>query len=272
MKIACIQPKIHQNINNCYSEIENLLKRLIDKVSKIDIICLPERWVPLLNDVSQNIQKERGESYAFVKNLAREYQTNIISGAIWEKRKNSRKPYISSYFFNEDGEEVGRQDKIHLYSYEQEQFEPGNELNLFVLNDFFFAILICFDMAFFETPRLAVEHGADVLFSPTQIREEGMYNWNVYLQARALENRIPVVACNSVGNFFKRKFLGNSKIISFVKDFISPSKLKVVEGPKDSGFIFDDIDLIYPRKLRKIRLNERIEKSEIKVKVINKKN
>ena len=71
---------------------------------------------------------------------------------------------------------------------------------------------------------------------------------------------------------FKRKFLGNSKIISFVKDFISPSKLKVVEGPKDSGFIFDDIDLIYPRKLRKIRLNERIEKSKINVKVINKKN
>ena len=269
MKIACIQPKIHQNLHNCYSEIEHLLKRLIEKFTKIDIACLPERWIPFLNDISQNIQKERGESYSFIKNLAGEYQINMISGAIWEKRKNSRKPRITSYFINEKGEEIGRQDKIHLYTYEQEHFQPGNELNLFTLDSFLFAILICFDMAFFETPRLAVENGADILFSPTQIREEGMYNWNIYLQARALENRIPVVACNSVGAYLKRRFLGNSKIISFVERFVSPSKLKLVEGPKGSGFVFDDIDLIYPRKLREIRLNEKIEKSNINVKIIN---
>ncbi|MFX1392758.1 MAG: carbon-nitrogen hydrolase family protein [Promethearchaeota archaeon] len=269
MKIACIQPKIHQNIHNCYSEIQYLLNKLIEKATKIDIVCLPERWIPFLNDISLNIQKERGENYSFIKNIAREYQINIISGAIWEKRKNSEKPRITSYFINEEGEEIGRQDKIHLYTYEQEYFEPGNELNLFMLDSFLFAILICFDMAFFETPRLAAEHGADVLFSPTQIRQEGMYNWNIYLQTRALENRIPVVACNSVGSYLKRRFLGNSKIISFVENFISPSKLKVVEGPKVSGFVFDDIDLIYPRKLREIRLNEKIEKSKINVKIIN---
>ncbi|TFG24884.1 MAG: carbon-nitrogen hydrolase family protein [Promethearchaeota archaeon] len=270
MIIACIQPKIHQSIKKCYSEIEYLLKMLIDQVAKIDIICLPERWVPLLNDISQNIQKERGENYSFIKTIAGEYQINIISGAIWEKRKNSRKPTITSYFINEKGEEVGRQDKIHLYSYEKGQFEPGNELNLFSFNEYFFAILICFDMAFFETPRLAAENGADVLFSPTQIREEGMYNWKIYLQARALENRIPIIACNSVGSFNKRRFLGNSKIISFVKNFISPSKLKIVEGPKDSGYIFDDIDLKFPKKIRKIRFNEKIEKNNIKINVINK--
>ncbi|TFF98546.1 MAG: carbon-nitrogen hydrolase family protein, partial [Promethearchaeota archaeon] len=144
MIIACIQPKIHQSINRCYSEIEQILKILTDKVANIDIICLPERWVPLLNDISQNIQKERGENYSFIKNLAGEYHINIISGAIWEKRENSRKPRITSYFINEKGEEVGRQHKIHLYSYEQGQFEPGKELNLFSFNEYFFAILICF--------------------------------------------------------------------------------------------------------------------------------
>ena len=125
-------------------------------------------------------------------------------------------------------------------------------------------------MAFYETPRLAAEHGADLLISPTQIREEGMHNWNIYLQARALENRIPVVACNSVGSLLKRRFLGKSKIISFVKNFVSPSKLKIVEGPKGSGYIFDEIDLKFPRKIRKIRLNEKIEKNNIKVNVVNK--
>jgi len=269
MKIACIQPEISSKRAVCYSEIERLLNELLTNVDKCSVVCLPERWVPFSDDLPKNLQKERGQDYQFVRNLSKEYGINFISGAIWEKRDLLKKPCITSYFFSEDGEEIGRQDKIHLYSYERDQFEVGKELNLFKLDNYLFAILICFDMAFYETPRLASENGADFLISPTQIREEGMHNWNIYLQARALENRIPVVACNSVGSFLKRRFLGNSKIISFVKSFISPSKLKIVEGPIGSGYVHDEIDLNFPKKIRKIRLNEKIEKSEIKVKIIN---
>jgi len=122
-------------------------------------------------------------------------------------------------------------------------------------------------MAFFETPRLAAENGADILFSPTQIKTEGIQNWDIYLKARALENRIPVVACNTFGRILKNKFPGHSKIISFLNDFISPSKLRIVEGLYDSsGFIFDEFDLTFPKKLRKLRFKEIIEKSEINVK------
>ncbi len=270
MKIACIQPEVHQNRNKCYSEIKSLVKDLLQEVDKCDIICLPERWVPLSKDMTQNFQKERGKDYSFVKNLAKEYQLNILSGAIWEKRIHQKKPSITCYYFNEKGEEMGRQDKIHLYSYEREQFEPGKVLNIFKLDNSRFAILICFDVAFFETPRLAAENGAEVLFSPTQIRKEGMDNWNVYLKARALENRIPIIAINTFGSFFKRKFLGNSKIISFIKGNISPSKLKVVEGPLgSSGFIYDNIDLKFPNKLRKIRFKEKIEKNKIGIRKID---
>ena len=270
MKVACIQPKIFQSRNNCYFEVEKLIKSMLDETNNCDIICLPERWVPIYANSAKNFQKERGDDYAFIKNLAKEYNINILSGGIWEKRDNLKKPLITCYFFNESGKEVGRQDKIHLYSYEREQFEPGKVLKLFkIKNLYYFAILICFDMAFFETPRLAVENGASILFSPTQIREDGMYNWDIYLKARALENRVPIAACNSVGHYFKRNFLGNSKIISFTKGKISPSKLKIIEGPIDSsGFIFDEVDLIFPKKLRKIRLKEKIEKNKINVKII----
>lgn len=124
-------------------------------------------------------------------------------------------------------------------------------------------------MAFFETPRVAAENGAEILFSPTQIRAEGIQNWEIYLKARALENRIPVVACNTYGSLFKRKFPGQSKIISFVKDYISPSKLRVVEGPIDSsGFVYDEINLDFPKKLRKLRFKEIIDKNSIKVRKI----
>ena len=90
---------------------------------------------------------------------------------------------------------------------------------------------------------------------------------------RSLENRIPIAACNTYGTFYKRKFLGNSKIISFIKGNITPSKLKLTEGPlASSGSILDDIDLDFPRKLREIRLNEKIDETNIKIKKIERNN
>ena len=269
MKVACIQPHIYTSLKKCYHEVKNQIFNLLEECNSLDLICLPERWTPLSNTISENIQIERGKNYLFIKDIAKEYCLNIISGAIWEKRKKLNKPYITSYFIDEKGEEIGRQDKIHLYTYEREYFESGKVINLFKINNRFFSILICFDMAFFETPRLAAENGADFLLSPTQIREEGMQNWDIYLKARALENRIPVIACNSVGKIYKRNFIGNSKIISFFENFMTPSKLKIIEGPKSAGFIYGEIDLDFPKKLRQIRLKEKINKEDIKVKIVN---
>ncbi|MFX1477260.1 MAG: carbon-nitrogen hydrolase family protein [Promethearchaeota archaeon] len=273
MRVACIQPQVFQERFQCYLEIERILKTLLNNHKNCDIACLPEKWTPYNTDINKNFQEERGDDYAFIKNLAYKYKIRIVSGAIWEKRDKTKKPVITCYYFNKNGEEIGRQDKIHLYSHERKNFQSGKELKLFKMNDVgSFAILICFDMAFFETPRLAIENGADLLFSPTQIREDGMDNWYVYLKARALENRVPIVACNSFGEYLERKFLGCSKILSFYKGNISPSKLKIVEGPKNSsGYVFSDIDLRYPRKLREIRLGEKIDKNKIKVKFINNK-
>jgi len=270
VRIACVQPEVFQENNKCYLLIEDIIKDIFSNHDSCDIICLPERWVPLTREKKVNVQKERGKNYQFVKQLANDYSVSIISGAIWEKRESSSKPRITSYFFDNFGEEVGRQDKIHLYSYERKNFEPGEDLQIFSFKNMCFAILICFDMAFFETPRLAAESGADILFSPTQIRSDGIENWEAYLKARALENRIPVVACNTFGKILKRNFPGRSKIISFVEDFISPSKLRIVEGPIDSsGFICDEIDLIFPKKLRKLRFKEIIEKSAINVRKVD---
>ncbi|MFO8019283.1 MAG: carbon-nitrogen hydrolase family protein [Promethearchaeia archaeon] len=269
MKIACIQSKILNTREKCYQEIENILKNLLAEHSDCDIVCLPERWVPLNGDMNSNLQKERGDDYTFAKRLAERYSINVISGAIWEKRDHLEKPIITCYYYNERGEEIGRQNKIHLYTYERKFFTSGKEIKIFKLGAYNFAILICFDMAFYETPRLAAENGADLLFSPTQIRREGIENWKIYLRARALENRIPVAACNTLGEIGEKTFPGNSQLISFLKGPLTPSKLKIIEGPFNSrAFVCDSFDLEFPRKLRKHRLNEKVDQDQIKVKKV----
>lgn len=269
MKIACIQPKLLESREKCYRKIEDIIKQLLSECGKCEIICLPERWVPLNNDIPSNFQEERGDDYKFVKNLAERYSINLISGAIWEKRKNSSKPIITCYYFNDEGEEIGRQNKIHLYTYERQFFMPGEELKIFKFRNYQFAILICFDMAFYETPRLAVENGVDILFSPTQIKKAGIDNWKIYLKARALENRIPVVACNTCGKIRDITFPGNSQLVSFSGGPLTPSRLKIKQGPYEKhGFVYDDLDLEFPKKLRNHRLKEKVEKDQIRVKFI----
>jgi len=119
----------------------------------------------------------------------------------------------------------------------------------------------------FDIPRLAVTNGAELLISPTLIREEGLENWGIYLKAKSLGNKVPIAACNPYGVFREIVYPGNSKIISFEKGFYSPSKLKVVEAPLNQNAILSkNIDLKFPNKLRKDRFKESVNLDKIRLK------
>jgi predicted amidohydrolase len=234
-----------------------------------DLIMLPERWrsVPPKENFFDAIEVERGHSYQLLKKIAIENGVWIITGGIWEKRSNGSY-YITCYVFDDQGQEIGRQDKLHLYSYEPKIFTPGNQLRIFTHqpSNSKFAILICFDIAFFETPRLAIENKAEFLLSPTLIRTEGLYNWNIYLQARALENRVPIAACNPVGTIFGNSYSGKSKIIRFKRGHISPSVLEITEGAEsEQSIISKKVNLSFPNSIRKKRIGEKRDPSTIQI-------
>lgn len=254
---------------DCFLEIQNLIKSIPSIEEDCDLICLPERWIKTNSNLEKNIQEERGAHYKFIKKIAKKYHVNILSGGIWENREKTNKNYVTCYYFDKNGEEIGRQDKIHLYLFEKRYFEPGDTLNLFNLDGNLFSILICFDMVF-ETPRLAVKNGAELLITPTLIRKEGLENWGIYLKAKSLENKVPIAACNPYGILRDIMYPGNSKIISFEKGFYSPSKLEVVEAPlNENAVLTKNIDLKFPNKLRRDRFKESVNLDKIRLKKYN---
>lgn len=270
IKISLLQCKISINHKKMSENITELVKNAVEQSP--DIIVLPERWrpIPERDNFYESIDIERGSDYSLIKNLSKEYSISIISGGIWEKRNGTEnhKPFITSYYFDDSGEEIGRQDKLHLYSYEPVVFQPGTSLNIFThkKKSVKFSILICFDVAFYETPRLCVEEGAELLISPTLIRQDGIHNWNIYLQARALENRVPIAACNPVGDFYGRHYPGKSKIISFKTGYESPSELLIGESKSDiQDILTREINISFPNKIRKKRLGEKIDVNTISV-------
>jgi predicted amidohydrolase len=275
IKISLIQPMVHKNNEINFSNMETLIENACQQNPQI--ICLPERWYfvdPLANNqisLEGCLQPERSSQYNYVKQWAKEYNISIISGAMWEKEKSGRNNFINAYFFDKNGQEKFQQRKIHLYSLEKQGFQAGNELICFQDDNsrVKFCILICFDLNISSNlTKLAVINGCEIIFSPTLIRSDGAENWKIYLQARALENRVPVASCNSIFNYFNRRFNGQSKIVHFKKGSSSPAKLLIQEATEKQEILTKTVNLSFPNKIRKERIQEEFGPSEITVKNI----
>ncbi|MHA1776490.1 MAG: hypothetical protein DRO88_03995 [Promethearchaeia archaeon] len=284
IKIALIQPQITYNNEKNQNQISNLIKQAVLK--KPDIICLPERWyhidfpllinsdgsIKLKNERENIFQPKQGEQYHLVQAWARKFHTPIISGGIWEKNPSDQNAIINCYYFDAEGNEKFSQNKIHLYGIEKKLASPGKNLVIFhdkQLN-FKFSILICFDLHISSyLLSQAVSHGAEMIFSPTLIREDGINNWKIYLQARALEYRIPIASCNSVYEAFGRKFIGRSKILTFYKGKASPVHLKLWEMGNQAGELTQTVDLEFPNSIRQERVRERLDNNKIEIMDLN---
>jgi predicted amidohydrolase len=262
--VSCLQPRIRGENAQCYEAVESLIS--LAKSENAEFALLPERWLPfsISSEISKYIFETGGEPVQFLQDCAMKYEIGIITGGIWEYVGGF--PKIACYVIDSSGKIVGRQEKIHLYAYEKSFFKPGDTISIFHAGGLCFAVLICFDITFYETPSMAVQAGADILFSPTLIRKEGIRNWKIYLRARALENRVPIVACNSLGEYSGSQYLGLSQIIQFKPGYTSPSKLSIQTMPKNvEAILSGEVNYKFPRRLRRERLAERIDFGSLKV-------
>ena len=152
---------------------------------------------------------------------------------------------------------LGRQLKIHPFGPQRKVVKAGTKVELFESGNFKFGIGICYDIVFPEVARALVKKGADILFFPSKIRYEGIKPWHMYVQVRALENRIPIAApnvCDSGNSVYK----GKSIFVDFDYDYktdIAVPKLRFGSSVNDQILIMD-IDLNRTRKLHKKRFED----------------
>ncbi len=255
LRIAFVQ--IHSH-NNKAKAIEHMLK-LVTKVglSDSDIVCLPELWY---TKIVANFETE----FDKIIDIAKEYNMVIIPGAFIERSNNNSKNgnndlQISSPVIANDGMILGRQLKIHPFGPQRKVVKAGTKVELFKSGNFKFGIGICYDIVFPEVARALAKKGADILFFPSKIRYEGIKPWHMYVQVRALENRIPIAApnvCNdsSSDNIYK----GKSIFVDFDyhdKTDITVPKLRLGSSKADQ-VIITDVDLNSTRKLHKKRFQD----------------
>ena len=252
VKVAAFQIKIASFQENL-KKIKEKCKELSDQ--DVDILCLPEKWNQ--TEVKPDYIDDESPLLDNIADLARKFNLYIVLGAVSEK--DGDKSFVTSYFFSKEGKLLGKQRKIHLYSFESKYYAKGSEFKIYDTEFGKIAITICLDLnAFPEVARALALKGVDLIFNPVMVFESGIENWHIYLKSRALENRLPIVGVNGVGKSPMGSTLtGESLIISFRKGHESPAKMKYQIGKKsEEEIIISKINLDYPRQIRKKRLAE----------------
>ncbi|MGY5148357.1 MAG: carbon-nitrogen hydrolase family protein [Candidatus Nitrosopumilus sp. bin_7KS] len=239
VKLGLIQTTSQSTNQKGISHAVKILKKL--GRSNTDIVCLPEQW--LKNNEISDFELEFSE----FKKIAKEFSMTIIPGAFYEITK--KKTSIVSPVIGPKGESIGKQEKIHPFDYEKNSVKPGNEAKIFN-TACKFGVIICYDMVFPKVANTLVKKGAQVLFSPSRIVRRGIEPWQMYVQVRALENRIPILAAN-VEN---KRFGGNSLII----DLNENNKVVTTKVMKLNGEcgVSKEFDLNKYEKSRKIRFSD----------------
>ena len=236
VKLGLIQTVSQSTNQKGISHAMKILKKL--GRNNTDIVCLPEQW--LKNNEINSFDLEFSE----FKKIAKEFSMTIIPRAFYDITK--KKTSIVSPVIGPKCEFIGRQEKIHPFDCEKDSVKPGNEAKIFN-TACKFGVIVCYDMAFPNVANTLVKKGAQVLFSPSRIVRRGIEPWQMYVQVRALENRIPILAAN-VEN---RRFGGNSLIIDLnEKNKVVTTKVMKING--ECG-ISKEFDLNKYEKSRKRR-------------------
>lgn len=122
----------------------------------------------------------------------------------------------SCVVFNDQGEQVARYDKIHLFDAtvedaqgqyrESDTFEPGDDIVVVDTPAGRLGLSICYDLRFPELFRKLRERGAEWVTVPSAFTwTTGDAHWHALIRARAIENQLWVVAPGQGGYHSERR-------------------------------------------------------------------
>lgn len=233
-KIGMIQTVNYPTNEIGITKVADILQKLGKK--ETEIVCLPEQW--LKNNIISDFDSEFGQ----FKKIAKDYSMTIIPGAFYTKNAK----HIISPVIGPNGDIIGQQEKIHPFDYEIDTVKPGKEAKIFK-TACKFGIIICYDMVFPNVANTLAKKGAQILLSPSRIVKRGIEPWHMYVQVRALENRIPILAAN-VEN---RRFGGQSIVIDLSENNkVVNTKVTKLKGENQIVKDFNLDKLVKSRKKR----------------------
>ncbi len=161
----------------------------------------------------------------------------------------------SCIVIDDQGREVARYDKIHLFDAqvedsqgqyrESDTFEPGDRLVTVETPAGRLGLAICYDLRFPELFRQLREQEVDWITLPSAFTwQTGDAHWHPLLRARAIENQVWMVAPGQGGqNSPRRRTFGHTMIVD-------PWGRVLDELPEGPGVIMAQLDSAWQQQVR----------------------
>lgn len=214
MKISCI------GLDSKFKDPQTNYKRAKEKIEEAmvqnpDVIVLPELFPTgfFPKNVKEFADRDGLQTKEIFSTLAKKHNINIVAGSVATQKED--KIFNTSYVFNRSGEVISEYDKTHLFTFmgEDQYFSFGQNLSTFILDGYKCGIIICYDLRFVELVRTLALQDIKMLFIVTAWPKERLHHLETLTIARAIENHIFTILCNSTSNLENVKFGGNSMII-----------------------------------------------------------
>jgi len=220
VRIALIQGNIPQDVK-WSPEFRDKAMGVHTRISRdaakepLDLIVWPESAVPFFF-------QDDPQQATLIQNLTRELSTSILFGSPAYEIRNGKRTFLNSaYMINQNGETMGRADKLHLVPYGEYvplgrffpfinkivtgigDFAPGERANTLPVKNSLIATQICYEIIFPELVRQYVNAGARIIVNITNDawfgKSSAPYQHLSIAAFRTIETRTPLVRAANTG-------------------------------------------------------------------------
>jgi predicted amidohydrolase len=215
----------------------------------VDLAVFPELFLNgnSLDFVHESAVSVGSQAVRRLREAARRSHTAVIVGVA---ERSFGFPSDAALCIDEVGEVAGIYRKVHLAEAEQRHIRPGSSFTVVPLAGLRVAPLMAEDLAYPEATRAVARAGTDLLVTIAASEDRDAEERAVFVRARAIENRLPHVYVNRVGEESGRRYGGESTVIDasgspLVRLVPSRPDIRVAEVP-----IGNIVEPDYPRLTR----------------------
>jgi len=248
-RVAAIQMASGPNVRANLTEAERLIGSAAG--AGAELIVLPENFaiVGMHEDDKVKVCEQQGAGIIqdFLSAQAKQHGIWLVGGTIPLETGNPQHIRAACLVFNDQGEQVARYDKIHLFDVqvpdsnetynESETIESGDETVVVDTPFGRLGLAVCYDLRFPELFRQMADEGVELIALPSAFTAvTGAAHWEPLVRARAIENLCYLIASAQGGYHVNgRETHGNSMIVD-------PWGRILDRQPSGSGFVIAEID------------------------------
>ena len=253
IKIAAIQMASGPYVAANLSEAERLIEVAANQGAKL--VALPEYFALMgfkeTDKVTAREEEGKGPIQQFLKSMAKKHKIWLVGGSVPLVSNFPNKVRNSCLVYDDQGEQVARYDKIHLFGlnlgneqyHEEKTIESGDTIKVVDTPFGKIGLSICYDLRFPELYRAMKD--VNIIVVPSAFTDTtGKAHWETLVRARAIENLSYVMAPAQGGYHLSgRETHGNSMIVD-------PWGVVLDRLPRGSGVVIAAMNPKYQASLR----------------------